>query len=56
VTLDVGREDEVAAALAERRIIVDARPGAGIRVGPHFYNNTADLDRFKKGLMEVLGR
>ncbi len=56
VTLDVGEEDRVAAALGDRQIIVDARPGAGIRVGPHFYNSGDDLARLKQGLIEVLGR
>jgi kynureninase len=56
VTLDVGEEDRVAAALGDRQIIVDARPGAGIRVGPHFYNSGDDLARLKQGLIEVLDR
>ena len=56
VTLDVGNEDRVAAALADRRVIVDARPGAGIRVGPHFYNSDEDLARLQEGLVEILER
>lgn len=56
VTLDVGEEDRVAAALGDRQIIVDARPGAGIRVGPHFYNSGDDLARLKQALIEILGR
>jgi kynureninase len=56
VTLDVGEEDRVAAALGDRQIIVDARPGAGIRVGPHFYNSGDDLARLKEGLVEILDR
>ena len=55
VTLDVPDEDRVAAALGERRIIVDARPGAGIRIGPHFYNSRGDLACLREGLIEVLG-
>jgi len=56
VTLDVGNEDLVAAALGDRQVIVDARPGAGIRVGPHFYNSGDDLARLRDGLVEILGR
>jgi kynureninase len=56
VALAVGEEDRVAAALGDRQIIVDARPGAGIRVGPHFYNSGDDLARLKEGLVEILDR
>ncbi|MGZ8784507.1 MAG: aminotransferase class V-fold PLP-dependent enzyme [Acidimicrobiia bacterium] len=56
VALDVGSEDQVAAALGDRQVMVDARPGAGIRVGPHFYNSGEDLARLREGLVEILGR
>ena len=52
VTFRVDEEDKVAAALIDEGIIVDARPGAGVRVGPHFYNTDEDIERFA----EVLGR
>ncbi len=54
VTLAVPDEDQVAAALEDRHIIVDARPGAGIRVGPHFYNSREDLAQLREGLKEVV--
>ena len=56
VTLAVQDEDQVAAALGDRHIIVDARPGAGIRVGPHFYNSREDLAQLREGLVEILNR
>jgi len=56
VTLHVGDEDRVAAELGSRQVVVDARPGAGIRVGPHFYNSGEDLSRFREALVEILGR
>jgi kynureninase len=56
VTLGFDDEQAVEAALIERGVIVDGRPGAGVRVGPHFYNNTDDLDRLSSALAEVLGR
>jgi len=42
VILGVPDQDgrEVVAELGRRRILVDFRPGAGIRIAPHFY--TAD--------------
>ena len=33
------------AALAERGIIVDSRPGV-VRVSPHFYNTVGEVDEF----------
>jgi kynureninase len=46
------RHDEPAAAvqrLAEAGIIVDSRPGF-VRVSPHFYNTTDEIDRFTDAL------
>jgi kynureninase len=56
VTLDVGEADRVVAALGYRRVIVDARPDVGIRVGPHFYNTGEDLSRLRESLIEILKR
>ena len=36
---------EVADELLRRNVIVDYRPGAGIRVAPHFYNTEEEIDR-----------
>jgi kynureninase len=45
VTLDLGPGTEAAARrLVDAGIIVDHRPGAGIRVGPHFFNTAAECD------------
>ena len=30
--------------LAANRIIVDSRPGAGVRAGPHVFNTLEELD------------
>ena len=40
------------AALAEREIIVDSRPGV-VRVSPHFYNTVQEVDGFVEALMRV---
>jgi kynureninase len=41
VTVDPGNAERVHDALLARKIVVDYRPGTGIRIAPHFYN-TAD--------------
>jgi kynureninase len=43
-------------ALAERRILVDYRPGAGLRVSPHFYTLAEELERFVEVLSELRER
>lgn len=45
VTIDLGDETEAASRrLIDRGIIVDFRPRAGIRVGPHFFNTLEECD------------
>ena len=44
VTLDVPHGHEVVRELERREILVDYRPGAGIRVAPHFYTRDEELD------------
>jgi kynureninase len=43
-------------ALAERSILVDYRPGAGLRVSPHFYTRAQELDEFADALCELRER
>ena len=38
VIIDVPNGKAVADELIRREVIVDYRPGAGIRMAPHFYN------------------
>jgi len=40
-------------ALAERSILVDYRPGAGLRVSPHFYTLPEELERFAEELGDL---
>ncbi len=54
VILGVEDEDKVAQRLIERRVIVDSRPGAGVRVGPHFYTTREDLEQFRTALTDLL--
>ncbi len=45
VAFDVPHGAEVAQALLARDIVIDYRPGAGIRVAPHFYSTDAEVER-----------
>ena len=54
VTLDVPSGRAVAAALAARDVVVDYRPGAGVRVAPHFYTSDDELDTFMGELARAM--
>jgi kynureninase len=45
VAFDVPHGAEVAQALLARDVIIDYRPGAGIRVAPHFYTTDDEIER-----------
>ena len=44
---------DIADELLRRNVIVDYRPGAGIRVAPHFYNTEEEIDRAMATLSSV---
>jgi kynureninase len=44
VVIDVPNGYEVTKELSRRDYLVDYRPGAGIRVAPHFYSTDQELD------------
>jgi len=44
VIVDVPDPGAVAAELIRRNVMVDFRPGAGVRMAPHFYNTEAEVD------------
>ena len=56
VAFDVPHAREVAQALLARDVIVDYRPGAGIRVAPHFYTSDAELDAAVQAIDEILAK
>ena len=56
VAFDVPHSREVAQALLARGIIVDYRPGAGIRVAPHFYTSDDELEAAVQAIDEILAR
>jgi len=45
VALDVPHAYEVAQLLLANNVLVDFRPGAGIRIAPHFYTSDEELER-----------
>jgi kynureninase len=45
VIFDVPEGKQVTAELLRRDILVDFRPGAGIRIAPHFYTTDEELER-----------
>ena len=45
VILDVPHGQAVTRELLRREVIVDFRPGAGIRFSPHFYSTDAEISR-----------
>jgi kynureninase len=56
VAFDVPHAREVAQALLARDVIVDYRPGAGIRIAPHFYTSDAELDAAVEAIDEILAK
>jgi kynureninase len=53
VIVDVPDGAAVAEALIQRGIIIDHRPGAGIRMAPHFYNTEEEIDTALAALAEI---
>jgi kynureninase len=54
VVIDVSDGAVVAEQLIARGIIVDYRPGAGIRIAPHFYTTADEIDRALDALIDVV--
>ena len=54
VAVDMPHAYEIAQFLLARNVIVDYRPGAGIRIAPHFYTSDAELDAVMSGIDEAL--
>jgi kynureninase len=56
VTVDVPNGYDIVKRLAERNILVDYRPGAGIRIAPHFYTADEELDITIREISSVTAR
>ena len=54
VAFDVPHGPAVAQALLSRDIVIDYRPGAGIRVAPHFYTTDEELEAAVAALDDIL--
>ena len=56
VIIDVPNGQAVADELIRREVIVDYRPGAGIRMAPHFYNTIEEIESAMDVLRELTSR
>ncbi len=54
VIVDVPGGAAVASELIKRGVIVDYRPGAGIRMAPHFYNTVDEIDHAMQELSRIM--
>lgn len=54
VTVHVPEFEGVHRELTEREILCDFRPGAGIRLGPHFFNTDQELERALDAIAAIL--
>jgi len=52
VVLDVPNADRVCSALLARDVLLDFRPGVGLRLAPHFYTRDDEVDRVMKLVRE----
>jgi kynureninase len=55
VSVECPHAAEVARELVARDILVDYRPGAGIRLSPHFYNRDQEIDFALAQIEEIIG-
>lgn len=54
VIIDVPNGQAAADELVRREVIVDYRPGAGIRMAPHFYNTVEEIDHAMEELTSIV--
>lgn len=54
VAIDMPHSKEVCDELLKRDILVDWRPGAGVRMSPHFYNKDEEIDFAIAAVDEIL--
>jgi kynureninase len=54
VIIDVPGGKAVADELIRREVIIDYRPGAGIRMAPHFYNTVEEIEHAMTVLNEIV--
>lgn len=56
VSVECPNAAEVAGELVARNILVDYRPGAGIRLSPHFYNRDDEIDFAFAEMDDIIGK
>ncbi|MGH9735886.1 MAG: aminotransferase class V-fold PLP-dependent enzyme [Candidatus Acidiferrales bacterium] len=54
VAIEMPHSKQVCAELLRRDILVDFRPGAGVRISPHFYNVDAEIDTAFSAIDEIV--
>lgn len=54
VAIDMPNSKAVSDALLKRRILVDWRPNAGVRISAHFYNQDEEIDFAVAAVDEIL--
>ena len=54
ITIAVEHAPAVTRELVRREIIVDYRPGAGVRVSPHFYTKDEEIERVISEMRDIL--
>jgi kynureninase len=54
ITVAVEHAPAVTAELIRREFIVDFRPGAGIRISPHFYTRDEELDAVVREIRDII--
>jgi kynureninase len=56
VVVRVPDYERVHAELQARQILLDVRPGVGLRFGPHFFTTDEELEHAAAALVEIVGR
>ncbi len=51
---DVPYAGEVVRELANRNVLVDFRPGAGVRIGPHFFTTDEEVEAVVAEIKSIL--
>ncbi len=54
ISIDMPNSQQVCLELLKRDILVDWRPGAGVRMAPHFYNTDGEIDRAVAAVEDIL--
>jgi kynureninase len=54
ITLDVPNGSDVTQELLRRDYLVDYRPGAGIRIAPHFYTRDEELELVIREIQSIV--